>query len=118
MRHLVPFFKDGRVLQTEVSRQIDHFDAGGQQWFATINVRSNKGEQSPHRLLIVDAEARSQQSGERELQTLRCWAARLVVRHGRASKQPNGMTVTGTEAGELVDLVESLATLVAGRPRT
>jgi hypothetical protein len=73
-------------------------------------LRSNKGEQSPHRLLIVDAEARSEPADGRELQTLRCWAARLVVRHGRASKQPDGLTVTGTEAGELVDLVESLAT--------
>jgi hypothetical protein len=72
-------------------------------------LRSNKGEQSPHRLVIIDTEARSQALDSRELQTLRCWAARLIVRHDRPSKQPDGLTMWGTEAAGLVDFVESVA---------
>lgn len=72
-------------------------------------LRSNKGERSPHRLLVIDTESRVIPDGEREVHVLRCWTARLVTRHGRQGKGPREVCAEGTEAGPLLDLIEGAA---------
>ena len=72
-------------------------------------LRGNKGERSPHRLLVFDTEAATIPGDEREVQVLRVWCARLINRHGRRPKEPRETDSVGETAEELVDCVESAA---------
>lgn len=72
-------------------------------------LRSNKGERSPHRVLVIDAEADTEPGELRELQTLRLWAARRIIRHNRGGTEPAGHDFDGHTADELVELVEQSA---------
>lgn len=93
-------------------------------------LRHNALERSPHRILIIDSEAkiapypwadqegydllgadRFEQAGvetPQELQVLRCWAARLLRRHGHQPREPRAEDVDGTTADELADTIERL----------
>lgn len=72
-------------------------------------LRANKGERSPHRLLIADTEARTEPGETRELQILRLWAARLVNRHGREGREGRTVDYSGDGAAGLVDTIEAAA---------
>lgn len=69
-------------------------------------LRANKGERSPHRLLVVDTESRTIGEERREIHVLRCWASRLITRHGREGKAPARVSGDGWDAASLVELIE------------
>lgn len=68
-------------------------------------LRSNDSERSPHRLLVVDTETWPLDEGEREVQVLRLWHARLINRHGKEGKEPVEQEFTGSTAEQLRDCV-------------
>lgn len=72
-------------------------------------LRENAQERSPHRLLIVDTEARPLSAEDHHTQVLRLWSARLLRRRGVDPGKPRHEDFRGRTAGELAELVERLA---------
>ena len=73
-------------------------------------LRYNKGERTPHRVLVVDCEAAAETAPARELQTLRLWSARLIRRHGREPARPAVEDFDGETAAELLAAVTAANT--------
>jgi len=72
-------------------------------------LRENAQERSPRRVLIVDTETRPASDADPDRQVLRLWCARLTRRRGIDPKRPRSETFRGRTAGELADLVDTLA---------
>lgn len=72
-------------------------------------LRANKGERSPHRLLVVDAESETLPAEARELQILRCWCSRRIIRHDRQGNAPARLDARGDSAEGLADEIERQA---------
>ena len=74
---------------------------------STHNLRENKAERTPHRIMIFDTESTWQNSPGGELHTLDCWAARQVIRHPlRRPQRVREGCWEGTTGEELADLLE------------
>ena len=73
-------------------------------------LRPNHREASPHRVLVFDTETQPHHVGGEILQTLACWATRLVLRHESAGNNVDAATAEGTTADALADVLEAAAT--------
>ena len=70
-------------------------------------LRRNEAERSPHRVVVIDTESRWIEWEGGELHTLRCWAARLTMRHGRLHRKQEVVRARGETVEELVATLEA-----------
>lgn len=76
-------------------------------------LRGNKGERTPRRLIVLDTESRQSTEAARELHTLRCWVARVMVRTPDGQGLESCAQAEGTDRAELTALVTATVTAKA-----
>lgn len=69
-------------------------------------LRGNKGERTPQRLIFLDTESRIIETEPREVQALRCWVARVVVRGMEPGEIATCAQSEGLSAEGIVPLIE------------
>src|SRR5258708_10927612 len=72
-------------------------------------LRGNKGERTPRRLIVLDAESKIIETEPREVQGLRCWVAWQIV--GREAREPL-QVLSKVRGFNLLDLAPAIETMV------
>jgi hypothetical protein len=69
-------------------------------------LRGNKGERTPRRLIFLDTESEVIETEPREVQALRCWVARVVVRPDEKGEGASCEQYQGFQNCELAPLID------------
>ena len=70
-------------------------------------LRGNARESTPRQLIVLDTESSQTSDEKRELHTLRCWVARVIVRGDPAPSVTSCVQREGGDRTQLTDLVEA-----------